>query len=589
MKHTKKPIALLLALAMAISCLCVPAFAAGEGGFGGGGGGDREEEPFEGGEYTYGDLKLVLDADGNFTLGEVSGTYEVQSNFSPFGKTTSVSFDEESTEALRDSFAWYWSGSLTLNDDGTFTVGANASLAQVDYTQKSEPSEDSVTGYITTITVEDNGYENVYAYGSWLADNEESIYDASKSNPVAPEDWENGMYYNGESVIAMKLDEANGVWTLSLPLASSNMGVQCYHDLVDPNDVASERITDENKFLVPYDAEKQSKSFDWSLTAPNETAAGTMTYVDIPEVQISDMGKLSPLQLSIYTPYGYDADREEAYPVVYLVPGGGTTYTTWFDGGLANNIFDNLIEQGVVEPTILVSMSLFAAQNGSESALIQSVIPYIEEHYNASSDPADRAVIGTSMGGAAVTSIWLDEEVSTLFSYYGFFSGANPNFKKDNNYTVSEELLEKMKSATIAVGGGGASDFNMFGGDSNSAGMDELHAWMDKNGIEHTYAVVGGGHSWTAWTQLLIPFVEGYLWQTEKTEQPGEEQPGEEQPGEEQPGEEQPSEEQPSEEPADSKPGSPKTGDEFNAIPYAVAMTAAVAGAAWLVLAKKKQ
>lgn len=43
-------------------------------------------------------------------------------------------------------------------------------------------------------------------------------------------------------------------------------------------------------------------------------------------------------------------------PVVYLIPGGGSNYLSWFEQGMGNNIFDNLTAAGKLKPSILVSM-----------------------------------------------------------------------------------------------------------------------------------------------------------------------------------------------------------------------------------------
>ena len=118
------------------------------------------------------------------------------------------------------------------------------------------------------------------------------------------------------------------------------------------------------------------------------------------------------VQLAIYTPYGYDPeDTDTLYPVLYLIPGAGTTYQTWFTGGWANNVFDNLVEEGAAEPAILVSLGL-----NSQNYLVSDIIGYVEENYTVYTDAAHRALAGTLMGGIATSNVLLDVETSGLFS-----------------------------------------------------------------------------------------------------------------------------------------------------------------------------
>jgi enterochelin esterase-like enzyme len=359
------------------------------------------------------------------------------------------------------------------------------------------------------------------------------------------------MYYSAYGSRAMTYDPDSGCWTLTLDLASANMGLLCYHD-VKQSDLKDLSVPDGSTIQIPYDEVKQSKSFDWTLTAKNEQA-GTVTTKTIEAADGTE------IQLAIYTPYGYDPDDTSVnYPVVYLIPGMQTQYNTWFTGGYADRIFDNLIANETIAPTIVVTMTRDVAkmdyndvwdsaddrskQNGDgdgyinyngesgsgtenmiHSRVVTDVIPYIDANYNTVADAAHRAIAGTSMGGVATTQIWLTD--SDLFDYYGFFSGCDMYFKdaddakaadeykalKDTYKADYESLLsvikESMDGVKIVVGGG-ITDRNAFGGDQNSAGADNLDAWLTENNIDHTYSIVGGGHDWTTWTQLLVQLTD---------------------------------------------------------------------------------
>ncbi len=165
------------------------------------------------------------------------------------------------------------------------------------------------------------------------------------------------------------------------------------------------------------------------------------------------------------------------------------------------------------------------------SPVVSTVIPFIDANYNTIADAQHRAIIGTSMGGVATTQIWMT--ANDLFDYYGFFSGADKYFKAADDAKAGDEykalrpvyeedyntllanVVANAESKKILVGGG-ITDRNSFGGDQNSAGADNVDAWLTENGVEHSYSIVGGGHDWTTWTQLLSQFVgfigEGSGW-----------------------------------------------------------------------------
>lgn len=507
MRQLHKLFALVLSLALVVSCISLPARAAGE----------TSEVA---GNYASGSMELALDADGNFSLtgaldGELTGTFTYKKVSAFWGTSVTVTLDETSVQSLRNGgvVPWYGDGTITLGwvkesdtPDGSFSIAKDVSKALVSndvISAETVANPSSPTGYTTTFTVADSGYDNMYAYGDWVAGYKDDLGDNGHT-PYEPESWVNGMNYYTSSVRKMVKDEETGNWTLTLNLASSVMGIACYHDVNEADLVGL--FPQKKSFYIPYDAEKQSESIDWTPAFPaSETGsnAGTVTAVTT----------TGGVKLDVYTPYGYSAD--ETYPVMYLIAGGGSTYESWFTQGMVGNIFDNLIEAGKVEPTVLVAME-FQAVGGTQ--LQEDVIPYIEENYSVYTDVAHRALTGVSMGSATATNIWLADP--ELFSYYAFLSGANKEVfgTLSEDVQPSEEIVAKMAQANYFIGGG-TTDFNMFEGDQQSASITQLDTWMDNHGIAHNtkgdgdYDIAMGDHNWPIWMQLMIPYATNYLWQ----------------------------------------------------------------------------
>ena len=478
-------------------------------------GGDEEKGAST---YTSGDMTLELDeGKGAFTLtygadgAKVEGTYTTESKFNFFTKQTStiIILDETSAKALAEAEvipAWYVY--LTPNDeDGSFTVATDVSKALISYSAdvysiETVANGGSKTGYTTTITVKDNGYENVYAFGDWVAADE-----AGKL--YGPDAWKNGLDYTTSSALPL-VKNANGNWELKVDLASSVMGVICYHDIAAETDLENVK-PQKTSFYVPYDENKQSGSFNWTAAFPaSETGveAGTVT-----DTTCTVGGET--LSVSVYTPAGYDASANEGYPVVYLIPGGGSNYMSWFEQGMVNNVFDNLIASGDVAPTILVSMQREDV-NGDNGCHLGDIIAWVEENYNVAAGAENRSLVGVSMGSVAATQIWMADPAQ--FGYYGFLSGAEKaTFKEGNGVEITDTVLTQMKEAAYFLGGG-TTDFNMYEGDENSASVTDLDAWMESFGIAHNgngdghYEVTAGDHNWPIWMKLMMTYASDYLW-----------------------------------------------------------------------------
>jgi enterochelin esterase-like enzyme len=138
----------------------------------------------------------------------------------------------------------------------------------------------------------------------------------------------------------------------------------------------------------------------------------------------------------VYTPPGYDSDRDKRYPVLYLQHGGGEDETGWVRQGHTNFILDNLIAAGKARPMIVVMEKGYAARAGKpgasagrgrgdggafEAVVLEDLIPMIDSAYRTRPDREHRAIAGLSMGAGQALRIGLAH--LDTFSAVGAFSG----------------------------------------------------------------------------------------------------------------------------------------------------------------------
>jgi enterochelin esterase-like enzyme len=229
----------------------------------------------------------------------------------------------------------------------------------------------------------------------------------------------------------------------------------------------------------------------------------------------------------VYTPPGYDAKRKEPYPVLFLLHGLGDDAAAWTNVGAANVILDNLINQGVAKPMVMVNTLGYGTPDGPGGAmgssmiptfaraLIEEVLPQVEKIYHVSQDRAQRAIAGLSMGGAE--SLYVGLHNTDRFAYIGSFSGAFVMWPR----------------ATPPSGGGRGgrgpqtmqdADFNLSFPDLNAksasrqrlvwiaCGLDDglntvnrqFKTWLKSKDIQFTdIEVPGYAHVWPLWRQNL--------------------------------------------------------------------------------------
>jgi enterochelin esterase-like enzyme len=233
----------------------------------------------------------------------------------------------------------------------------------------------------------------------------------------------------------------------------------------------------------------------------------------------------------IYTPPGYDSG--EAYPVLYLLHGGGDIESGWTMIGRANNILDNLIAEGRARPMVVVmplghTIQSFwtgpavtvpdpamASTGGSLDAIIRAmmagdgkgglspfardlvndVMPMVESTFKVSRRPDARAIAGLSMGGGQTINLAFNRP--DLFRYVVLMSPAaagGVDAIYPDLFSEAGRVNAQFKLLWLGVG-----KDDMLTGPGDLA----FAATLKARGINHTFEITEGRHEWTVWRRYL--------------------------------------------------------------------------------------
>lgn len=212
----------------------------------------------------------------------------------------------------------------------------------------------------------------------------------------------------------------------------------------------------------------------------------------------------------IYTPPGYDANKQQYYPVLYLQHGGGENETGWIWQGKINYLLDNLLAEGKCKEMIVVMNSGYAFQDDEmsdflpgdfDSVLIQDCIPFIERQYRAFTDRESRAMAGLSMG--AFQTLHTAFKHLDLFAWIGMFSGSmeykgNGMFDHRERFVDVEAFNSQVKLFFLTMGeqeGGYKPIVKQY---------EELQA----TGIACTLYTCPGYHDWTVWRKSAFELLQ---------------------------------------------------------------------------------
>ena len=219
-------------------------------------------------------------------------------------------------------------------------------------------------------------------------------------------------------------------------------------------------------------------------------------------------------RLTVYTPYGYEANPKAKYPVLYLLHGAGGDEEAWSSMGRTAQILDNLIEKGLAKPMIVVmpngngnqqaaqTYGLPTAQmdwrdpstrNNYVKSLVEEIVPFIEKNYRVVAKKSHRAIAGLSMGGG--------HTITASGMYPNVFDYICPLSMGAQRTPELDAQLQGIKKAGYKLYwlACGNTDF-LF------ENANELDKALTANGLEHTYYVSEGGHVWANWRLYLNTF-----------------------------------------------------------------------------------
>jgi enterochelin esterase-like enzyme len=257
--------------------------------------------------------------------------------------------------------------------------------------------------------VQDNGVEDVYRFTVPNA----AIQPATgiAGSVVAVE----GNFAPGKTWTTLNMGASGGNWSTTLgPLepglyyyqysarAAWNQDAIAFRNPASPQEVTSKPTW--NTLFV------DGPGAEWLADAPNGGSLAPLTYTS--DVTGAERSAL------VWTPPGYDENRAEPYPVLYLLQDEGQSHREWVELGRLQQILDNLTLDGNAEPMVVVMGDGDVDDISRE--LVKNLLPAAEDAFHVSADGEARAIAGIGRGAEQALSLLISD--TKAFANVGSFS-----------------------------------------------------------------------------------------------------------------------------------------------------------------------
>jgi S-formylglutathione hydrolase FrmB len=245
--------------------------------------------------------------------------------------------------------------------------------------------------------------------------------------------------------------------------------------------------------------------------------------IDIPSAAMNKSYKAA-----VVLPDSYSKNKN-AYPVLYLLHGGGGHFRDWLNSTPDKMLVKNLADQY----NLIIVMpegenfgwylnSPVNKESRFETYIVEEVITKIDNTYRTVRDRKGRVITGLSMGGHG--ALYLSTLHPDLFSAAGSMSGALD--LDATNWKISPEFVSRVKEGFQKLIGD-TTNTNLYASysvvnmvdkmKSNDVkliidcGVDdfliepnrELHRRLVYNNTVHYYTERPGGHTWPYWENSL--------------------------------------------------------------------------------------
>ena len=298
----------------------------------------------------------------------------------------------------------------------------------------------------------------------------------------------------------------NNVWSVKIPLPAPE--IYTYNFVVDgvavndPQNVMVQRDGSRYLSMLLVDGERTE-----NYKPANQRGTISHPWYDSKILGINR-------RLTVYTPYGYEANSKTKYPVLYLLHGAGGDEEAWISMGRTAQILDNLIAKGLAKPMIVVmpngNPNQQAAQtfglpttemdwrnpdnrNNYVRSLVEEIVPFIEKNYRTVAKKSHRAIAGLSMGGG--------HTIAASGMYPDAFDYICPLSMGAQRTPELDAQLQGIKKSGYKLYWLACGNTDFLFDNAN-----ELDAALTANGLEHTYFVSEGGHVWANWRLYLNTF-----------------------------------------------------------------------------------
>lgn len=204
----------------------------------------------------------------------------------------------------------------------------------------------------------------------------------------------------------------------------------------------------------------------------------------------------------VYLPPCYDENRQERYPVLYLLHGQTYTDDQWIRLGAAR-VLDELIHSGEVQPFLIVFPDdrywNLQAGAGFGDRLVNDVIPYIDNTYRTIADRNHRAIGGLSRG--AGWSLELGLSRWELFGTIGLHSLAVLNGDASRIGEWLGAIPPASRPGIFMDIGDNDQEFEM---------AVQVEAQFNEAGLTHEWHLYSGAHTEQYWSSHVEEYIRWY-------------------------------------------------------------------------------